>query len=80
MGQGAVPPALAAILAASTQADPATITREQRLGADLGLDSLSMIDVACAAEEAFGVRIPDEDLERFGTVGDAVDYIERAAA
>ncbi len=80
MRQGAVLPALAAILAASAQTDPAAITREQRLGADLGLDSLSMIDVACAAEDAFGIRIPDEDLERFGTVGDAVHYIERATA
>ena len=39
-----------------------------------------MIDVACAAENAFGIRIPDEDLERFATVGDAADYIERASA
>ena len=37
-----------------------------------------MIDVACATEDAFGIRIPDEELERFRTVGDAVDYIRRA--
>jgi acyl carrier protein len=73
----AVPPALAAILAAFARTEPGAITRGQRLEADLGLDSLSMIDVACAAEDAFGIRIPDEDLERFATVGDAVDCIER---
>ncbi len=76
--QDPVPPALATILAALAQADPVAITRSQRLAADLGLDSLLMIDVACAAEDAFGIRIPDEDLERFVTVGDAADYIERA--
>ncbi len=80
MGQDAIPPALAAILAASAQADLAGITREQRLRADLGLDSLSMIDVACAAEDAFGIRIPDEDLEGFETVGDAADYVGRATS
>ena len=78
MRDDAVPPALAEILAAFAPAVPATITREQSLQADLGLDSLSMIDVACAAEDAFGIRIPDEDLERFATVGDAADYIGRA--
>lgn len=78
MGQDAVPPALAAILTAFAQADPASVTRDQRLKADLGLDSLAMIDIACAAEDAFGIRVPDEELESFATVGDAVDYIERA--
>lgn len=78
MQTDAVPPALAAILVAFAPAHPAAITREQSLQADLGLDSLSMIDVACAAEDAFGIRVSDEDLERFVTVGDAADYIERA--
>lgn len=73
-----MPPALAAILAAFAPANSAAITREQRLQADLGLDSLSMIDVACAVEDAFGIRVPDEALERFATVGDAADYVARA--
>jgi acyl carrier protein len=37
-----------------------------------------MIDVAVAAEDVFGVPIPDEDVERFETIGDAVDYIQQA--
>jgi acyl carrier protein len=69
---------LAGILQRYIKARPAKITREQRFQADLGIDSLAMIDVAVAAEDAFGVRIPDEDLERLATVGDAVDYIQRA--
>ena len=56
----------------------AGVTRDQRLQADLGIDSLALIDVAVAAEDAFGVRIPDDDLERLVTVGDAMDYIQRA--
>jgi acyl carrier protein len=42
---------------------------------DLDIDSLSMVEVAVAAEEKFGVRIPDEDLVKLKTVGDAVAFI-----
>jgi acyl carrier protein len=42
---------------------------------DLDIDSLSMVEVAVAAEERFGVRIPDEDLTKLKTVGDAVAFI-----
>jgi acyl carrier protein len=43
---------------------------------DLDIDSLSMVEVAVAAEEKFGVRIPDEDLGKLKTVGDAVAFIQ----
>ena len=42
---------------------------------DLDIDSLSMVEVAVAAEEKFGVRIPDEALTNLKTVGDAVAFI-----
>lgn len=42
---------------------------------DLDIDSLSMVEVAVAAEEKFGVRIPDEALAKLKTVGDAVSFI-----
>ncbi len=37
-----------------------------------------MVEIATAAEDPFGVRIPDEDLKDLRTVGDAVSYIEKA--
>ena len=43
---------------------------------DLDVDSLSMVEVAMAAEEKFGVKIPDEELPKLKTVGDAVTYIK----
>jgi acyl carrier protein len=46
---------------------------------DLGLDSLTRIDLAVALEEAFGVTISDEDLESFATVGDMLAFLDRAA-
>lgn len=45
---------------------------------DLDIDSLSMVEVVVAAEERFGVKIPDDDVKNLRTVGDAVTYIERA--
>jgi acyl carrier protein len=45
---------------------------------DLDIDSLSMVEVVVAAEERFGVRIPDDDVKDLRTVGDAVTYIAGA--
>jgi len=42
---------------------------------DLDVDSLSMVEIATAAEDKFGIRIPDDDLKDLKTVGDAVSYI-----
>ncbi len=47
---------------------------------DLDIDSLSMVEVVVAAEERFGVKIPDDEVKNLATVGDAVAYIERAAS
>ncbi|QIK65920.1 acyl carrier protein [Nocardioides sp. HDW12B] len=47
---------------------------------DLDVDSLSMVEIVVAAEEKFGVRIPDNDVKGLKTVGDAVDYIDKAQA
>ncbi len=45
---------------------------------DLDVDSLSMVEIVVAAEEKFGVRIPDDEVKNLKTVGDAVSFIERA--
>jgi 3-oxoacyl-[acyl-carrier-protein] synthase-3 len=47
---------------------------------DLDVDSLSMVEVVVAAEEKFGVSIPDDEVKNLKTVGDAVAFIERASA
>ena len=46
---------------------------------DLGADSLDVVELVMALEEAFGVEIPDEDAEKIVTVGEAVKYIESHA-
>ncbi len=47
---------------------------------DLDIDSLSMVEVVVAAEEKFGVKIPDDDVKDLRTVGDAVNYIAQAGS
>jgi acyl carrier protein len=47
---------------------------------DLGADSLGLVELVLAFEEAFEIDIPDEDTEKIRTVQDAVDYIQKHAA
>ena len=42
---------------------------------DLGADSLDIVELVMAFEEAFDLDIPDEDAEKIATVKDAVTYI-----
>ena len=68
---------LAEILASAVKVDPGGTTRDSRLRGEFGINSLSMIDLVVTVEDAFGVRIPDEDAERFETVGDLADFLQR---
>jgi len=42
---------------------------------DLGADSLDIVELVMAFEEAFEIEIPDEDAEKIRTVQNAIDYI-----
>ncbi len=59
---------------------PADVTEEKSFTDDLDVDSLSMVEIALAAEERFSVKIPDDELANLKTVGDAVSYIAKARA
>jgi acyl carrier protein len=69
---------LAEILNEVADVDAADVSDEKSFTDDLDVDSLSMVEVVVAAEEKFGVRIPDDDVKNLKTVGDAVTYIEKA--
>ena len=56
------------------------IVAEKAFIDDLDIDSLSMVEVVMAAEDKFGVKIPDEDDKNLRTVGDAVAYITANAS
>jgi acyl carrier protein len=75
MQQDNIKAAFAEILEEVAKVNRVEVTGDKRLREDLGIDSLSLIDVAVAAEDTFGIRISDDDLESFQTVGDVVGYI-----
>ncbi|BAU22661.1 acyl carrier protein [Caldimicrobium thiodismutans] len=43
---------------------------------DLGADSLDLVELVMAMEEAFGLEVPDEDAEKLRTVKDVLDYVK----
>ena len=57
--------------------DESDIKLESSFIDDLGADSLGLVELVLAFEEAFELDIPDEDTEKIKTVRDAVDYIQK---
>ena len=51
------------------------IKPESKFVDDLGADSLDVVELIMAFEEAFDIEIPDEDAEKIQTVKDVIDYI-----
>ena len=43
---------------------------------DLDVDSRSMVEISMAAEEKFGVSIPDSELKNLKTVADVVNFVK----
>ena len=71
---------LAAIVEEIAGVPAADVQPDKEFIGDLDVDSLSMVEIVVAAEEKFGVRIPDDQVKNLRTVGDAVDYIDTAQA
>ena len=57
--------------------DEAEVTPTAHFVDDLGADSLDIVELVMAFEEAFEIEIPDEDAEKIQSVRDAIDYIEK---
>ncbi len=56
--------------------DESEITRDASFTNDLGADSLDTVELIMEFEKEFDMTIPDEDAEKIGTVGNAVDYVD----
>ncbi|MCP4499701.1 MAG: acyl carrier protein [Deltaproteobacteria bacterium] len=52
------------------------IKPEAKFIEDLGADSLDIVELIMAMEEAFETEIPDEEAEKIATVGDAINYVK----
>ncbi len=63
------------ILVEELQLNPDDVTLEAELVGDLGINSLELADLIMLCEEKFNIEIKDEDIRKFLTVGDIVEYL-----
>jgi len=57
-----------------------TATAETRLIEDLGMDSMTLLEVVMTAEIVFGIRIANEELKDILTIGRMEEFIRRKVA
>ncbi|MBQ8545750.1 MAG: acyl carrier protein [Clostridia bacterium] len=55
------------------------VTMESELANDLGVNSLELADLVLVCEDEFGVEFNEDDIHKFITVGDVVEYLEENA-
>ena len=68
---------IAEIIEEVTGIEPSEVTPEKSFVDDLDIDSLSMVEIAVAAQDKFGVEIPDEQLKDLKTVQDVVNFVSK---
>lgn len=69
-----------AIIVDQLGVDPDDVTMEANFRDDLEADSLDLVELIMAFEEEFGGEIKDEESQKIVTVGDAVRFLDAAAA
>lgn len=62
------------VIATKLKIDKSSVQPASTL-ADLGADSLDIVNLMMKLEEVFGIEIKDEDAEKFINVQDVVDYV-----
>ena len=67
------------IIAQQLEVSPEQVRPQASFTEDLKADSLAVVELVLALEEAFKIEIPDEDTEQIKTVQDAIDYIKAHA-
>lgn len=68
------------LICAQLEVPPEKVRLEASFVDDLKADSLAVVELVLALEEAFSIEIPDEDTEQIKTVKDAVEYIKSHAS
>jgi acyl carrier protein len=67
-------------LAAELEVDPGIITEQTRFKQDLEADSLDLYTLVQELEDAYGVKISDEEAARILSVRQAVDFVLASGA
>jgi acyl carrier protein len=66
------------IVAEQLGAEKEKISKDTHFVNDLSADSLDVVELVMELEEEFDINIPDDAAEKIQTIGQAVDYIEKA--
>lgn len=66
---------IVAILAKQLQIDPSRITEDTDIVEDLGADSLDIVEALMELEQTFSISVPDEEIVKFRTPKDILNYI-----
>ncbi len=64
-------------IAETMNVPPERLKAETSFVADLDADSVAMVDVLMALEDAFGAKFIDKYDQQIKTVGGAVDFVSR---
>ena len=67
------------ILVEELDIDADSITMEAELANDLGINSLELADLVLLCEDTFNVEFDENDLHKFITVGDVVEFLNANA-
>ena len=63
------------IICEQLSVEESEVSRDASFVETLNADSLDIVELIMAFEEAFDIEIPDEEAEKMRSVGDAVDYV-----
>ncbi|MGI6247925.1 MAG: acyl carrier protein [Acutalibacteraceae bacterium] len=64
------------IIASQFGIEPELVTLKSNIIEDFDADSLDIIDLVMSIEDEFEIAVPDEELEKIGTVADMVRFLE----
>ena len=64
------------ILSRQVRVSPDRVTMEAQIKRDLGADSVDILQLLMRLEDDYGIVIPDQELAKFETVGDVVNFLD----
>jgi acyl carrier protein len=63
------------VLAEQLAVDESQVTPQARFAEDLNADSLDLTEAVLALEDEMGIEIPEDEMEKVKTVGQAIDLV-----
>jgi acyl carrier protein len=64
------------IIVEQLQVEESSVALETSLMKDLEADSLDAVEIIMGIETEFGIEIPDDEAEKFQSIGDIVKFVE----